>query len=226
MYREIIKMTASKYGEANHIEKDILNKAEEDNENDDLKKGLLQNDYDPAMQTISTTNVAGVVDQADVNRLQKLIFRATRGKAMCITEDVDPELLKEEGIQSAKSMYLIIFQSGEFLNQKVKTICDSFMGQTFELPEIDDCTSRINDLSSKIHDSKEVLARTKREIKNYYVMVNNIKESSSDSFKVYEMYIKKEIRIYETMNKLVPENKLLHGFFWSDIDKNEMSDKM
>lgn len=121
MYREVIRMTGNKYRQAQAIERDIVHHAE-DEEEEDLKKSLLRNEYDSMENAITTTNIAGVVDQSDILRLRRLVFRATRGKAICMAEDIDPEMLKEEGIHGAKTMYLIIFQSGEFLNAKIKNI--------------------------------------------------------------------------------------------------------
>ena len=112
------------------------------------------------------------------------------------------------------------------MNQKIKTICDSFLGNTFDLPQVENYSAQINDASAKIRDAKEVLEKIRVEIKNYFVSVNKIKESECDVFKVYEIYIRKEMLIYETMNKLVPENQLLHGFFWSDLSNAEAQDKI
>ena len=36
------------------------------------------------------------------------------------------------------------------------------------------------------------------------------------------MYMRKEVIVYETLNKLVPENKLFHGFFWSNYANKDM----
>jgi len=123
-------------------------------------------------------------------------------------------------------MYLIIFQSGDFLQAKIHSICESFLGETFDLPTREDYQFKINDLNEKIKEAKEILEKTRIEIKNYYFMVNKVKDSDVDAFKIYELYIKKGMIIYQTMNKLVPENQLLHGFFWTDMSKKETHDKI
>lgn len=100
------------------------------------------------------------------------------------------------------------------------------MGETFELPKSEHYQQYIADLSEKIKESKEVMTKTKHEIKSYYEMVNRIKNSTFSSFKVYETYIKKDMIIFQTINKLVAENQLLHGFFWSDLPNRETQDKI
>lgn len=36
------------------------------------------------------------------------------------------------------------------------------------------------------------------------------------------MYIRKEIIIYSTLNKLTPENTLVHGLFWSNLKNKKL----
>ncbi len=76
----------------------------------------------------------------------------------------------QENIKIPKTMYLIIFQSGEFLNHKINTICDSFMGEKFDLPSMDKCSEEINDISIKIDHAKDTVSRITKEMKNYFKM--------------------------------------------------------
>lgn len=223
--KEIIKMANLKFREAVDIQNEIA-KNHLDEENDSNKESLLNKDANKNIYNISTTNVAGVIDKIETERLRRLIFRATRGKAICITEDIDKIILEKEGINTSKTMYLMIFQSGDFMNARVRSICDSFLGETFELPSTEEYHHRIASLTQQINESKEVMGKTKFEIKSYFEMVNRIKNSEFSSFKVYERYIRKDMIIYQTMNKLVPENQLLHGFFWSDLPDSVAQDKI
>jgi V-type H+-transporting ATPase subunit a len=123
-------------------------------------------------------------------------------------------------------MYLIIFQSGDFLNARIKAICESFNGQTTVLPSREEYQYKINDLTEKIGTTREIMEKTRNEIKEYYRSMNRIQNHGVSLIMAYEVYIKKEMIIYETMNKLVLENKLLHGFFWSDMSKSETNEKI
>ena len=49
-----------------------------------------------------------------------------------------------------------------------------------------------------------------------------MKGSHIDKFKAYEMFVRKEIMIYQTLNKLKPENTLIHGLFWSNLNNEKM----
>lgn len=211
--REVYKMSTSKYRKAIGMDGDNIRI---DEEKDALRESLLNADANLDLSSIATTNIAGVIEQSDSLRLRRMIFRATRGKAMCIVEDVDPKFLKEEGISSPKSLYLVIFQSGDFLHQRIMNICDSFTGQRFDIPDVSECSQKVKDITVKIQEAKEMIGKMTAEIKQYLININEINGTSVDKFKVYEMFVRKEIIIYKTLNKLVPENSLIHGLFWSN----------
>ena len=80
MMREVYKMSLNKYKDSAKIEEEIIRKA--DPEKDTLKEPLLGGDDAPNLHSISTSTVTGVIDKVDVLRLTRMIFRATRGKAM------------------------------------------------------------------------------------------------------------------------------------------------
>ena len=66
--------------------------------------------------------------------MKKLLFRATRGKALTYFSDFDVKGTLGE-IQH-KSVYIIVFQDGRMIRERIIRICDSFMGQRFDLPQL------------------------------------------------------------------------------------------
>ena len=56
--------------------------------------------------------------------------------------------------------------------------------------------------------------------------VNRLDKFESNTFLIYEMYIKKEMLVYKTMNKMALDDKLLHGIFWSNLDLKHTYDKI
>jgi V-type H+-transporting ATPase subunit a len=220
MYKEVLKMSLSRYRQSIEIEQNITRKAT--TMQDSIREPLLESVDNSDFVAVSTSNISGVIDKFDVERLRRLVFRATRGKAICLTEDIDPEILKEENIKIPKTIYLIIFQSGDFLDHKINTICDSFMGEKFDLPRMDKCSEEINDITIKIKHAKETVSKITKEMRNYFISLNIIKGCNHDKFKVYEMYVSKEIIIYSNLNKLIPENTLIHGLFWSNLPNRRL----
>lgn len=82
-------------------------------------------------KSINIQHVAGVVDQTEIERLRRLIFRSTKGKSyMYIQEYDDKTAIKK------RSVYIIVFWDGEHIRDRIQKICDSFSGQRYELPDL------------------------------------------------------------------------------------------
>ena len=81
------------------------------------------------------TKVAGVVEKAEVERLRRLIFRATRGKSIMFVQDIEEDEDLEG--QPRRSVYIIMYWNGATIREKIFRICDSFDGHRFDLPSHD-----------------------------------------------------------------------------------------
>lgn len=68
--------------------------------------------------------VAGTIRQEEQDRLKRLVFRITRGKALTYFLD-----FSQHGAQ--KSVYIVVFQDVAGTGQKVEKVCDSFLGERF-----------------------------------------------------------------------------------------------
>lgn len=93
------------------------------------------------MRSSSLTYTAGTLDVNDIVMFRRLIFRASRGKALVnFSEDVyqASEQQKLKGSEASeklvtKCVYLVIYEH-TFLQDKIERICQSMMGRSFKLP--------------------------------------------------------------------------------------------
>jgi len=67
--------------------------------------------------------VAGVVEQTEIDRLKRLIFRSTKGKSYIYTQEYN-----DPTAQKKRSVYIIVFWDGEHIRDRIQKICDSFSG--------------------------------------------------------------------------------------------------
>lgn len=81
-----------------------------------------------------------MIDQEDITRLQRLIFRSTKGKSYLFKQEFDENLYEESEKKIAKSVYIIVFWDGEHIKKRIERICDSFAGQRYELPALNEIT--------------------------------------------------------------------------------------
>lgn len=79
-----------------------------------------------------------MVDQADIERLQRLIFRSTKGKSYLFKQEFNEDLYEASEKREAKSVYIIMYWEGAHIKNKIERICDSFGGQRYELPPLNE----------------------------------------------------------------------------------------
>jgi len=100
---------------------------------DQEARGLIIEQHNEDQQkSINIQHVAGVVDQTDIQRLRKLIFRSTKGKSYIHIEEVKDQ--GENALHGPRSVYIIVFWDGQHIRDRIQRICDTFSGQRFDLP--------------------------------------------------------------------------------------------
>jgi len=78
---------------------------------------------------VSVSYLAGTILKEDQDRLRKMVFRATRGKALTYFEDILGADLKDysgEVRMQLRTVYVLVFQDGQTVRDKLTKVCDSF----------------------------------------------------------------------------------------------------
>ena len=82
---------------------------------------------------ISIQHIAGIVNTTEVARLRRLIFRSTKGKSYMYIQQVESATDRNE----ERTAFVIVFWDGQIIRDKIQKICDSFVGQRYDLPPVD-----------------------------------------------------------------------------------------
>ena len=175
---------------------------------------------------IKVSNIIGTIGMDEKERFKKLVFRATRGNALTHFKDFEKPVIDYFGNSVMKSVYVIMFPEGEAIREKLTRLCDSFLGEKYEIPtgNIDD---KIVEIKGKIAETKQIITVTKEEIRKYLTSINAFEESKVSSIQIYKWFIRKEKWLYSTLNKFKNGNKLLFGLFWlPDSKKDELNKKI
>lgn len=165
-------------------------------------------------------NISGTINTDEVMRFRKLVFRATRGNALVYFSDIKKPIEDFYGVQYQKTVYCVLFQDSGTLRDKVTKICDSFLGQRFDVPN-GGVEAKINEITQKIKETISVMRITKEEVRKYLVSVNTIEESDLSSCIVLKWFINKEKVLYQTLNKLKFGENMLVGLFWTPLGQIE-----
>ncbi|CAI2384126.1 unnamed protein product [Moneuplotes crassus] len=183
----------------------------------------------PLMQDgpgIAVGHIAGTICKEEEYRFKKLIFRATRGNALTYFEDFDNPIKDYDGKEIQKSVYVVIFQEGDTIKEKIVKICDSFLGEIFDIPT-GGIQEKIDEINHKINDTQNVIGASNEEIRNYLIEINKMNNTVSSTIQLYKWFIVKEKALYNNLNKLKMGSNLLVGLFWcATSQKQQVSDKV
>lgn len=133
---------------------------------------------------VKITHIAGTIEVEEKDRLKRLLFRATRGKALTFFEDFKIDAAK--GISSSqkllnKSVYIVVFQEGRQIREKIMRICDSFMGQRFDVPAVHNIRAKIEEVKRNIEESRLLNKTSRNQLKEYLKSINHMHSGLSDS---------------------------------------------
>ncbi len=162
---------------------------------------------------IAVGHIAGTIAKEEEYRFKKLIFRATRGNALTYFDDFDQPIKDYYGNGTQKSVYVVIFQEGSSVREKIIKICDSFLGERFDIPT-GGIQDKISEINHKINDTQNVIGATHDEVRNYLMKINRMENTSTSVIQLYKWFVIKEKALYENLNKLKMGSRLLVGLFW------------
>ena len=190
--------------------KNILKSAE-----NDQKKEVLLDDYD-----VSELNfISGIIKAEDDMRMKRMIFRASRGRALPTFFDLTVEdKLTHQKIE--KKIFTIFVQGGaqNVLANKLIQICDIFGASRFTIPKRDDLQNEINNIQQEIYEKKEYLKTVETSIKEFFK--DKIGENElPGKYDMYKLYFLQEKLLFSNLNKCRLHKDLLDGEVWIPEDK-------
>lgn len=113
-------------------------------EQEDIRRSSIKDNFSPLLDGEKGTNdegllrfrhITGIVAACDRQKFERMLFRTTRGNcytkfSMVPTDEQDTDV--EE-----KFAFVIFFQS-EFLQEKLRKVCEAFHARLYTLPPVDD----------------------------------------------------------------------------------------
>jgi len=112
-----------------------------------------------------------------------------------------------------KSIYVLAFQDGSSLIDKINKITASFKNESYNL-RIETLDQDMARLQIQRNETKDILRNTKRMFRDYLEVANSKEGSDVSVFKVYKVFILKEKTIYSYLNMLNQSNMILQGLAW------------
>ncbi len=176
---------------------------------------------------VAISYLAGTIAKDEMFRFKKMVFRATRGKALTYFRDLDQSGLTDyTGALDNKlrTVYVIVFQEGQHLRSRLQKICDSFMGRSVEIPHSfgqQELVTKLKELDRRILEAKHIIGLTRMRLKDYLKEMQKASQrmvqydaNSISLLEIYRLFLQKEKTLYSTLNKFKKEDKLFLGFCW------------
>lgn len=101
-------------------------------------------------------------------RMSRMLFRITKGKALTqFSEEFD----SNEGVR--KVVYLIVYEGGRILQDRISKICDSFMGSRFQIASLGDgLFNELANVHQQVKQDHNLLLESKASLKQYLESIN------------------------------------------------------
>ena len=157
--------------------------------------------------------VAGTIRDEDQERLRRMLFRVTRGKAL--THFSLP--YDQQGQQ--RCVYMVVYQDGDTMRDRVQKICDSFMGSRFEISNLGDPLFReLATVRAQIHSDIKLLKTSKMQLQGYLQSINGKCDGKEPSLlEIFHHFVAKEKSIACVINMMSLNSNTYVGFVWCPV---------
>ena len=185
---------------------------------DQKKTDTLLDDFE-----VSELNfISGIIKAEDDMRMKRLIFRASRGRAIPTFFDLTIEdKLNQTKVE--KKIFNIFLQGGtqNVLAQKIIQICDIFSASRFTIPKREDLASEINNVQQEIYDKKNYLKTVETSIKDFFK--DKIGENNQPGrYDMYKLYFLQEKLLFSNLNKCKLRGNFIDGEVWIPEEKYQL----
>ena len=198
---------------------DSPNSVEQMLKNEENKKtNSLLDDYE-----VSELNfISGIIRAEDDMRMKRMIFRASRGRALPTFFDLTMEdKLSQTKVE--KKIFNIFIQGGtqNILANKILNICDLFGASRFTIPKREDLASSINNIQQEIYDKKNYLKTVETSIKDFFkdkIGENNL----PGRYDMHKLYFLQEKLLFSNLNKCKLRGNFIDGEVWIPEEKYQL----
>ena len=185
---------------------------------DQKKTDTLLDDFE-----VSELNfISGIIKAEDDMRMKRMIFRASRGRAIPTFFDLTIEdRLNQTKVE--KKIFNIFLQGGtqNVLAKKIIQICDIFGASRFTIPKREDLASEINNVQQEIYDKKNYLKTVETSIKDFFK--DKIGENNQPGrYDMYKLYFLQEKLLFSNLNKCKLRGNFIDGEVWIPKEKYQL----
>ena len=163
--------------------------------------------------------VSGVIKAEDDMKFKRMVFRASRGRAIPTFFDLTIEN-KVLQIKQEKRIFVIFLQGyqNSFLFKKILNICDLFGANRFNIPRKEKIRKELLNIQNEIFDKKTYLKSIETSIIDFFK--DKIGENGiPGKYDMYKLYFLQEKLLLINLNKCKLRGNFLDGEVWIPEEK-------
>ena len=148
--------------------------------------------------------IGGVIPTDQMPQFRRMVIRATRCQVYVHSFELKLEPADQligDTYDDKKSVYVLAFQEGSVLEDKIRRIVGSFTGSNFDVK-----MENLEDDLMKAHgdkvNAKALIRNSKMTFREFLMTVNQKGAADVSVFKVYEVFVQREKAIYYHLNML------------------------
>lgn len=161
--------------------------------------------------------LGGVLPNEDLVQFRRMMTRVTRGKVLVRSTRLEipfeDSFLKEPDYGKDKAVFILAFEEGDYIMDRVKRIANSFKsGETFEI----NTTTVFGDLNMAVagrEDCQRVIRQSRGILREYLAEINSL-ENLPSVFKIYQLFVNREMMVHQHMNMLKRSELVSQALVW------------
>jgi len=157
------------------------------------------------------SSITGVVSSEERQRFERMIFRATRGNCYTRFAPIEQPITDPQTGNLVEKSVFIVFYKSQFIEIKLKKICDAFGAHRYDLPDMDDASavnSMLTENAQELVDSRTVLLKNQD-------MRYRICQALAQHVERWTWIVLKEKAVYHSLNMFKSDvSGMLRGEGW------------
>lgn len=171
-------------------------------------------------------HIVGTIHTTELFKFKRLIFRVTRGNVLIQSEDMKQKNSEKLPQEMLRSTFLLTFQEGQTMREKLERISASFGVRVYNYPE-KNAQQVVEDLDKKVTETRKLLKDSNSQLRKYLIQLNDLEAKRRmggnspfygvSTLPMYKMFVMIEAEIYRNMNclKTIENGSVMYGFIWS-----------
>lgn len=174
---------------------------------------------------LTFSNVAGVLPTSSKANFSRALFRAMRGNAYTIFQDVVMDSTEGKHAMDGLDVFVVYCQISQhsLMYNKIVKLCTAFNAELFPwVKDVDESVKRSSELNEIIADKQRALTA----YENYFIeeigcLLETSREGGNSVIEEWRLFCKKEKLLYYVLNHFQGSDVMLRADCWFPVEEEE-----